>query len=62
MYAHFLKVANTAVRNAASWAGNLVLAHDNLDFPSDLATVFTGAQATVTVATASGSQTYSMLE
>jgi xanthine dehydrogenase/oxidase len=37
---HLSKVANVAVRNAATWAGNLVLKHDHLSFTSDVFTCF----------------------
>eukprot|EP01116_Phalansterium_solitarium_P016706 TRINITY_DN393_c0_g2_i1.p1 TRINITY_DN393_c0_g2~~TRINITY_DN393_c0_g2_i1.p1 ORF type:complete len:1372 (-),score=562.47 TRINITY_DN393_c0_g2_i1:226-4341(-) len=55
LVAHLKKVANVQVRNVASWAGNLMMTHDNDDFPSDLATILLGAGATVTVTSAAGS-------
>ncbi|KAL5509791.1 hypothetical protein EMCRGX_G005217 [Ephydatia muelleri] len=57
---HFLKVANVPVRNVGSWAGNLMLTHDHNDFPSDVFTVLEAAGATLTIANASGSQTYTL--
>lgn len=33
---HVSKVANSPVRNAASWAGNLIMKYNHQDFPSDL--------------------------
>jgi xanthine dehydrogenase/oxidase len=47
---HLGKVANVAVRNTATWAGNLVLKHDHLSFPSDVFTCFETANATLTLA------------
>jgi CO/xanthine dehydrogenase FAD-binding subunit len=57
MAAHLLKVANTPVRGAACWAGNLMMAHDNNFFPSDVATLFLGVGATLTVASTAGTTT-----
>eukprot|EP00045_Choanoeca_perplexa_P016293 m.218258 g.218258 ORF g.218258 m.218258 type:complete len:1312 (+) comp17218_c0_seq1:61-3996(+) len=59
---HLEKVANTPVRSAACWAGNLMMCHDNDDFPSDIATVFLGVGAMLTVVDASGSQTVTMAD
>ena len=36
MAAHLLLVANTPVRNAGSWAGNLMLKQQHGEFPSDV--------------------------
>lgn len=36
---HLLHVANAQVRNAASWAGNVMLASHHKDFPSDVTMV-----------------------
>ena len=33
---HVSKIANMPVRNLASWAGNLVMKHNHLEFPSDV--------------------------
>ena len=49
MLEHMRKVANTSVRNAGCWAGNLMLAHDHPDFPSDLFTLFAAAGATLQI-------------
>ncbi|KNC55293.1 aldehyde oxidase [Thecamonas trahens ATCC 50062] len=48
---HLNKVANTPVRNVASWIGNLVMTHDHADFPSDVFTIFDAANARLTLAT-----------
>ena len=37
---HVSKVANVPVRNLGTWAGNLVMKHNHLDFPSDLFLLF----------------------
>eukprot|EP00731_Ephydatia_muelleri_P028954 Em0020g598a len=57
---HILKVANVAIRNVGSWAGNLMLTHDHSDFPSDVFTVMAAAGATVTIANARGSSSFSL--
>ena len=57
---HLAIVANTAVRNAGSWAGNLMLTHDNADFPSDIFTIMAAVNATLTIASSSGSQVYDL--
>ena len=54
---HLEKVANTPIRSAASWAGNLMMCHDNNDFPSDIATLLLAARATLSVLDADGSTT-----
>ena len=48
---HLGVVANVAVRNAGSWAGNLMLAHTYPNFPSDVFTIMAAAGATVQVCT-----------
>jgi xanthine dehydrogenase/oxidase len=48
---HLLRIANVPVRNAGSWAGNLMLTHNNDNFPSDVYTIMEAAGATVTIAT-----------
>ena len=52
LVAHLEKVANTPVRAVGSWAGNLMMAHDHDDFPSDVATIMAGAGAIVTIGAA----------
>jgi xanthine dehydrogenase iron-sulfur cluster and FAD-binding subunit A len=37
---HFGKIANTPVRNVATWSGNLAMKYYHLDFPSDVTTIF----------------------
>lgn len=44
---HLKMVANVAVRNVGSWAGNLMLCHNHPEFPSDLMTIFAGIGANV---------------
>ena len=51
---HMLKIANYPVRNAASWAGNLRMAHDQDGngeggFPSDMLTILMGSVCTIVV-------------
>ena len=57
---HLSIVANVAVRNAGSWAGNLMLTHDNADFPSDIFTIMAATNATLTIASSGGSQVYDL--
>jgi xanthine dehydrogenase/oxidase len=57
---HLSIVANTSVRNAGCWAGNLMLTHNNADFPSDIFTIMAAANATLTIANSSGSQVYDL--
>jgi hypothetical protein len=49
------QVANWQVRNAGSWAGNLVMAKTK-NFASDIATLAMGAGATLTVLGGAGRQ------
>ena len=46
---HLLKIASVPVRNAGTWAGNLMLAHDHTHFPSDVFIVLAGVGATLTI-------------
>eukprot|EP00658_Telonema_sp_P-2_P004638 TRINITY_DN1171_c0_g1_i6.p1 TRINITY_DN1171_c0_g1~~TRINITY_DN1171_c0_g1_i6.p1 ORF type:complete len:1360 (+),score=408.94 TRINITY_DN1171_c0_g1_i6:168-4247(+) len=48
LHQHMQKIASWNVRNAGSWAGNLVMAREK-NFASDLATIFMGANATLNV-------------
>ncbi len=57
---HLSIVANVAVRNAGCWAGNLMLTHNNADFPSDIFTIMAATNATLTIASSSGSQVYDL--
>lgn len=57
MLRHFQKIANTPVRSAACWAGNLMICHEHDDFPSDIATMFAGTGATLSVLNCTDSST-----
>ena len=46
---HLSKVANVPVRNLGTWTGNVMLAYIHEDFPSDVFTVLSAAQAVLTV-------------
>ena len=50
------RIANFPVRNIASWAGNIMIAHNHGDFTSDLYPILLGAGATLTVGSSSGIQ------
>lgn len=45
---HLQKIANTPVRNRGTWAGNIMMAHDHDDFPSDVFLLFSTSNATLT--------------
>ncbi|XP_043246690.1 abscisic-aldehyde oxidase-like [Amphibalanus amphitrite] len=45
MAKHLRVVANTPVRNAATWAGNLMIKYKHRDFPSDVFLLLTAAKA-----------------
>ena len=47
--AHLLVVANTPVRNMASWAGNLMIKHAHREFPSDVFLLLTAARARLVI-------------
>lgn len=51
---HLSLIANTQVRNAGSWAGNLGIFNRHQDFPSDAVLALALAQATLTVADLDG--------
>ena len=51
---HLGLIANTQVRNAGSWAGNLGIFNRHQDFPSDAVLALTLAQATLTVSDMTG--------
>ena len=46
---HLSKVANVPVRNVGTWTGNIMLAYNHEDFPSDVFTVLSAAQAVLTI-------------
>ncbi|XP_062519686.1 xanthine dehydrogenase/oxidase-like [Corticium candelabrum] len=46
---HLRKIANVAVRNVATWAGNLMLTHNHADFPSDVFTIMQAAGASLNI-------------
>ncbi|KAG7171465.1 Indole-3-acetaldehyde oxidase-like [Homarus americanus] len=49
LQSHWKMVANVSVRNAGSWAGNLMLKHKHPEFPSDIFLTLLGAGAQLTV-------------
>lgn len=53
---HLLRVANFQIRNTASWAGNLMLVHDHLNFPSDIYVIMMAARAQLIIADATSTQ------
>jgi len=64
---HMLKIANYPVRNAASWAGNLRMAHDEDangqgGFPSDMLTILMGSGASIVIGNSLGTKTVSLTE
>ncbi|XP_043236080.1 indole-3-acetaldehyde oxidase-like isoform X1 [Amphibalanus amphitrite] len=50
MARHLRLVANTPVRNAATWAGNLMIKYKHRSFPSDVFLLLTAARATLKIA------------
>lgn len=46
---HLVKIANVAVRNSSTWAGNLALKHRHQDFPSDIFISFVSVNAQLTI-------------
>ena len=46
---HLSRIANVPVRNVGTWAGNLMLTHDNDNFPSDVFTMMAGVDAKVNI-------------
>ena len=46
---HVLQIAGTGVRNAGCWAGNLMVAHSIIGFPSDVLTMMSAAGATLQI-------------
>ena len=49
MAKHISKIANTPVRNVATWAGNVMLAYHHQDFPSDIFLLLAASQAVLTI-------------
>ena len=49
MAQHVSKIANTPVRNMATWAGNVMLAYHHSDFPSDIFLLLTACNATLKI-------------
>ena len=49
MARHLRVVANTPVRNAATWAGNLMIKYKHRAFPSDVFLLLTAARATLKI-------------
>lgn len=46
---HIRKIANTGVRNTGTWAGNLVMKHNHIEFPSDVFICFETVGSLVTL-------------
>ena len=46
---HISKIANTPVRNVATWAGNVMLAYQHQDFPSDIFLLLAATEAVLTI-------------
>ena len=53
MASHLLLVANTPVRNAGSWAGNLMLKYAHNEFPSDVFLLLAAAGGRLQIGTCS---------
>ena len=51
MASHLLVVANTPVRNAGSWAGNMMLKHAHHEFPSDVFLLLAAAGGRIQIGT-----------
>ncbi|XP_076057313.1 uncharacterized protein LOC143034854 [Oratosquilla oratoria] len=55
---HWRVVANVAVRNVGSWAGNLMMKHQHNEFPSDIFLTLLAVETKITIAdAAAGGQT-----
>ncbi|XP_055489384.1 uncharacterized protein LOC129695930 [Leucoraja erinacea] len=59
---HLLKIANSPVRNAGGWAGNLMMRWRHHEFVSDVFVVFEAAGARVTVSDVSDVNTYNLVD
>lgn len=44
---HMLRIASVQIRSVASWAGNIMLAREHRNFPSDMVTILSAAGATI---------------
>uniref|UniRef100_H2YPE4 FAD-binding PCMH-type domain-containing protein n=1 Tax=Ciona savignyi TaxID=51511 RepID=H2YPE4_CIOSA len=54
---HILKIASVPVRNAGSWAGNMMVKHAHREFPSDVCVIMEGAGAKVNIMDAVSGET-----
>ncbi|XP_037080516.1 xanthine dehydrogenase-like [Pollicipes pollicipes] len=54
MARHLLLVANTPVRNAGTWAGNLMIKYHHREFPSDVFLLLAAAKAKLKIADENG--------
>ncbi|KAK3289624.1 hypothetical protein CYMTET_2955 [Cymbomonas tetramitiformis] len=59
---HLKRVANVQVRNAGSWAGNLMLTKNHPAFGSDIVTVFSALGVTLQVGAADGTRSLMSME
>lgn len=59
---HLSRVANTQVRNAGSWAGNLMIFLRHSDFPSDILLALTTANAKLQVCSFTGDMQFLTME
>ena len=41
---HMRRIASVQIRSVGSWAGNLMIAREHRDFPSDMVTILSAAQ------------------
>jgi xanthine dehydrogenase/oxidase len=59
---HFRKIANVGIRNSATWAGNLMLKHDHLEFPSDVFLCFETINAKINLISKTKFMSLSLLD
>ena len=57
---HMRRIASVQIRSVGSWAGNLMIAREHGNFPSDMVTILSAARASVKVMLMSGSSTRSV--